>query len=59
LPAVSGLGPTPPVAPGAPAAGPLGAPLANAAERGGGPSSPLAARYNVRPAVTQRPVSAG
>jgi PPE-repeat protein len=59
LPAVSGLGATPPVAPGAPAAGPLGAPMANAAERGGGPSSPLAARYNVRPAVTQRPVSAG
>ncbi|HUB57127.1 MAG TPA: PPE family protein [Mycobacterium sp.] len=59
LPAVGGLGPTPPVAPGAPAAGPLGAPMANAAERGGGPSSPLAARYNVRPAVTQRPVSGG
>jgi PPE-repeat protein len=59
LPAASGLGATPPVAPGAPAAGPLGTPMANAAERGGGPSSPLAARYNVRPAVTQRPVSAG
>jgi PPE-repeat protein len=59
LPGASGLGATPPVAPSAPPVGPLGAPMANAAERGGGPSSPLAARYNVRPAVTQRPVSAG
>jgi PPE-repeat protein len=58
LPAASGPNGTPPVASGAPPAGPLGAPMANAAERGG-PSSPLAARYNVRPAVTQRPVYAG
>jgi PPE-repeat protein len=58
LPGASGLGATPPVAPGAPPAGPLRSPMANAAERGG-PSSPLAARYNVRPAVTQRPVYAG
>jgi PPE-repeat protein len=58
LPGASGLGATQPVAPGAPPAGPLGSPMANAAERGG-PSSPLAARYNVRPAVTQRPVYAG
>jgi PPE-repeat protein len=49
---------TPAVASGAPPAGPLGTPMANMAERGG-PSSPLAARYNVRPAVTQRPVYAG
>ena len=58
LPGASGLGATPAVAPGVPPAGPLGSPMANAAERGG-PSSPLAARYNVRPAVTQRPVYAG
>ncbi|WP_424763147.1 PPE family protein [Mycobacterium sp.] len=58
LPGAIGPGATPSVAPGAPPAGPLGSPMANAAERGG-PSSPLAARYNVRPAVTQRPVYAG
>ncbi|HME78786.1 MAG TPA: PPE family protein [Mycobacterium sp.] len=55
--ATGGLGAAPPVAPGAPA-GPLGAPTANTAARGG-TSSPLAARYNVRPAVVQRPLSAG
>ncbi len=58
LAGASGQGATPSVAPGAPPAGPLGSPMAKAAERGG-PSSPLAARYNVRPAVTQRPVYAG
>jgi PPE-repeat protein len=58
LPGASGQGATPPAAPGTPPAGPLGSPMANAAQRGG-PSSPLAARYNVRPAVTQRPVYAG
>jgi PPE-repeat protein len=58
LPGASVPGATPQVAPGTPPAGPLGSPLANAAERGG-PSSPLAARYNVRPAVTQRPVYGG
>jgi PPE-repeat protein len=58
LPGAGGLGGTPPVASGAPPAGPVGPPMANVAERGG-PSSPLAARYNVRPAVTQRPVYAG
>src|ERR1700761_1491239 len=58
LPTTSGLGVPTAVAPAVPPAGPLGSPMANAAERGG-PSSPLAARYNVRPAVTQRPVYAG
>jgi PPE-repeat protein len=57
LPATSGLGATPPVVPGGPAA-PFGPPLANATARGGA-SSPLAARYNVRPAMVQRPVYAG
>jgi PPE-repeat protein len=58
LPGAGGQGATPTAAPGTPPAGPLGSPMANAAQRGG-PSSPLAARYNVRPAVTQRPVYAG
>jgi len=57
MPAASQLGATPPVAPSAPT-GPFGTPLANATERGGA-SSPLAARYNVRPAMVQRPVYAG
>jgi PPE-repeat protein len=57
LPASSGLGAPPPVVPGGPA-GPVGAPLANATARGGA-SSPLAARYNVRPAMVQRPVYGG
>jgi PPE-repeat protein len=58
VPGAGGPSGTPPVATGAPPAGPLGTPMANMAERGG-PSSPLAARYNVRPAVTQRPTYAG
>jgi PPE-repeat protein len=57
MPGASQLGATPPVAPSAPT-GPVGTPLANATERGG-TSSPLAARYNVRPAMVQRPVYAG
>jgi PPE-repeat protein len=57
LPGASGLGTTPPVAPGAPA-GPFGAPVANSAARGGN-NSPEAARYNFRPAVSQRPVYTG
>jgi PPE-repeat protein len=57
MPGASQLGTTPPVAPSAPT-GPVGTPLANATERGG-TSSPLAARYNVRPAMVQRPVYAG
>jgi PPE-repeat protein len=57
IPAASELGPTSPVVPGGPAA-PFGAPMANAAE-GGGKSSPLAARYYVRPTMVQRPVYAG
>src|SRR5271156_6863144 len=57
MPAASGLGATPPVAPGGPGA-PFGRPLANTAE-GGGKSSPLAARYYLRPAMVQRPVYAG
>jgi hypothetical protein len=57
LPAAGGLGPTPPVAPSGPA-GPFGAPLANTPARGG-TSSPLAARYDIRPAIVQRPVYAG
>ena len=57
LPAGSGLNATSPVVPGGPAA-PFGPPMANTAE-GGGKSSPLAARYYVRPAMVQRPVYAG
>ena len=57
LPAASGPGATPPVVPGNPA-GPLGAPQVNTAGRAGA-SSPLAARYNVRPVMVQRPVYAG
>jgi hypothetical protein len=63
MPGASGLGATPPpVTPSAPPAGPLGPPVANGAANGaasGGRSSPLAARYYVRPAMVQRPVSAG
>jgi PPE-repeat protein len=58
MPAASELGATSPVVPGGPNAAPFGAPMANAAERGG-TSSPLAARYYVRPAMVQRPVYAG
>jgi PPE-repeat protein len=47
----------PPVAPTNPM-GPIGVPPANATERIG-VSSPLAARYNFRPAMVQRPVYAG
>src|SRR3984957_5771374 len=57
MPGASDLGATPPVAPSAPT-GPVGTPLANATQLGG-TSSPLAARYNVRPAMVQRPVYAG
>jgi PPE-repeat protein len=57
LPAASELGATSPVVPGGPAA-PFGAPMANTAGRAGG-SSPLAARYYVRPTMVQRPVYAG
>jgi hypothetical protein len=57
LPAAGGLGAPPPVVPGGPAA-PFGAPLANTPARGG-TSSPLAARYDIRPAIVQRPVYAG
>jgi hypothetical protein len=39
-------------------AGPLGAPMAQTAEQGVA-RSPLAARYNFRPAMVQRPVYAG
>jgi PPE family len=56
-PCASQLGATLPVAPSTPT-GPVGTPLANATERGG-TSSPLSARYNVRPAMVQRPVYAG
>jgi PPE-repeat protein len=56
LPAATGPATTPPVAPGSPAT-PLGAPQVNTAARSA--NSPLAARYNVRPAMVQRPVYAG
>jgi PPE-repeat protein len=58
LPA-GGMPVTPTLAPasGNPA-GPIGAPLAQTAEQGVA-RSPLAARYNFRPAVVQRPVYAG
>ena len=60
LPAASGPGATPPVVPGGPAS-PFGPPVGNAANVAGrgGTSSPLAARYYVRPAMVQRPVYAG
>jgi PPE-repeat protein len=57
LPSAGAAVAAPPVVPGSPTA-PIGAPLANTAVRGG-TSSPLAARYFVRPAMTQRPVYAG
>jgi PPE-repeat protein len=57
LPAASELGATSPVVPGGPAA-PFGAPMANTTGRAGG-SSPLAARYYVRPTMVQHPVYAG
>jgi hypothetical protein len=57
LPAASGLGAPPPVVPPAPA-GPFGPSVANMAGRGG-TSSPLVARYYVRPTMVQRPVYAG
>jgi len=56
-PAASGSAAASPLAPGG-TTGPVGTPLGNIAERGG-PSSPLAARYYVRPAFTQRPEYAG
>jgi PPE-repeat protein len=56
LPAASGLGATPPAVPSGPTS-PFGAPLANTTERVS-TSTPLAARYYVRPAMVQRPVSA-
>jgi PPE-repeat protein len=49
--------PAPAPASGSPA-GPIGPPLAQTAEQGVA-RSPLAARYNIRPAVVQRPVYAG
>jgi PPE-repeat protein len=57
LPAGGGMPVTPASATGGPA-GPIGAARAQTAEQGGA-RSPLAARYNVRPAMVQRPVSAG
>jgi PPE-repeat protein len=57
LPAGGGLPATTPAAPNVPA-GPISAPAANTAERGTA-SSPLAARYYLRPAMVQRPVYAG
>jgi PPE-repeat protein len=57
MPAAGGLSAASPAAPGGPTA-PFGAPLANTAERVS-TSSPLAARYYVRPAMVQRPVFAG
>jgi hypothetical protein len=57
LPATGGPRVAPPVAPTNPT-GPIGVPPANPTERLG-VSSPLAARYNVRPSMVQRPVYAG
>jgi PPE-repeat protein len=57
LPA-GGMPATPASASGSPPAGPMGAPPAQTAERGVA-RSPLAARYNFRPAMVQRPVYAG
>jgi len=58
LPAAGGPRVAPPVAPTNPTS-PIGVPPANSTERVGGVSSPLAARYNFRPAMVQRPVYAG
>jgi PPE-repeat protein len=57
LPAGGGIPVTPASASGGPG-GPIGAPRAQTAAQGVA-RSPLAARYNVRPAMVQRPVSAG
>jgi PPE-repeat protein len=57
LPTASGMGARPPVMPSGPTS-PFGAPLANTTERVS-TSTPLAARYFVRPAMVQRPVYAG
>jgi PPE-repeat protein len=57
LPAGGGVPATPAPVSGAPA-GPIGAPLAQTAEQGVA-RAPLAARYNFRPAMVQRPVYAG
>jgi PPE-repeat protein len=57
LPSAGQLGGPQPAAASSPTA-PFGAPAANTVQRGGA-SSPLAARYNVRPAMVQRPVYAG
>jgi PPE-repeat protein len=58
LPGASELGAPLPAAPSGPTTAPFGAPAANTVQRGGA-SSPLAARYNVRPPMVQRPVYAG
>jgi PPE-repeat protein len=57
MPSAAGAAATSPAVPGGPAA-PLSGRLASMPERAS-TSSPLAARYNVRPAMVQRPVSAG
>jgi PPE-repeat protein len=57
LPAGGGVPATPAPVSGAPA-GPIGAPLAQTSEQGVA-RAPLAARYNFRPAMVQRPVYAG
>jgi PPE-repeat protein len=57
LPAASGPGAMPPVAPGGQGA-PFGPPLAKMAGRQGS-SAPVPARYYFRPAVVQRPVYTG
>jgi PPE-repeat protein len=57
LPAGGGMPVTPAPASGS-TAGPIGAPMAQTAEQGSA-RSPLAARYNFRPAMVQRPVYAG
>jgi PPE-repeat protein len=58
----AGLGAPAPVVPGGPTT-PFAPPMANAAgsvgRAGGTSSSPLAARYDVRPSIVQRPVYAG
>ncbi len=57
LPAGAGMPATPAPLSGSPT-GPVGAPMAQTAEQGVA-RSPLAARYNFRPAMVQRPVYAG
>ncbi|UMB70693.1 PPE family protein [Mycobacterium paraterrae] len=58
MPPGSGL-PIAPLAPASSPAGPIGAPMTQAPPAQGSARSPLAARYNYRPSMVQRPIYAG